>query len=236
MELFSGEFLWGLLAVVLIDLVLAGDNAIVIGMAARNVPAEQRKLTIMLGMVGAIIVRVIATAGVVYLLEVPGLLLVGGVLLVWIAYKLLVADGCQHEIEAKDCIVKAVRTIVIADAVMGIDNVLGVAGAAQGSLLLVIIGLAISVPIIIWGSTFFVKCVESFPAIMFIGAGVLAWTAGKMIAGEPMFSEWMIAYPLLKWAIISFTVVGVLGLGHLKNRNASGEPVVADTRAVRVEE
>lgn len=157
------EFFWGLFAVVMIDLVLAGDNAIVIGMAARNVPVEHRQKAIFLGMGGAIFVRVLATAGVVYLLQVPGLLLAGGVLLIWIAYKLLAEDqGNRHEIDAKDSLFAAVRTIVIADAVMGIDNVLGVAGAAHGSILLVALGLLISVPIIIWGSTFFIKCVEKY--------------------------------------------------------------------------
>lgn len=213
------EFFWGLFAVVMIDLVLAGDNAIVIGMAARNVPVEHRKRAIFLGMGGAIFVRVLATAGVVYLLQVPGLLLAGGVLLIWIAYKLLAEDqGNRHEIDAKDSLFAAVRTIVIADAVMGIDNVLGVAGAAHGSILLVALGLLISVPIIIWGSTFFIKCVEKYPLVIYAGAGILAWTAAKMIVGEPLLDAVFKPFPAMQWMVMAAAVVGVLGSGWLRNR------------------
>lgn len=213
------EFFWGLFAVVMIDLVLAGDNAIVIGMAARNVPVEHRQKAIFLGMGGAIFVRVLATAGVVYLLQVPGLLLAGGVLLIWIAYKLLAEDqGNRHEIDAKDSLFAAVRTIVIADAVMGIDNVLGVAGAAHGSILLVALGLLISVPIIIWGSTFFIKCVEKYPLVIYAGAGILAWTAAKMIVGEPLLDAVFKPFPVMQWMVMAAAVVGVLGSGWLRNR------------------
>ena len=213
------EFFWGLFAVVMIDLVLAGDNAIVIGMAARNVPVEHRQKAIFLGMGGAIFVRVLATAGVVYLLQVPGLLLAGGVLLIWIAYKLLAKDqGNRHEIDAKDSLFAAVRTIVIADAVMGIDNVLGVAGAAHGSILLVALGLLISVPIIIWGSTFFIKCVEKYPLVIYAGAGILAWTAAKMIVGEPLLDAVFKPFPAMQWMVMAAAVVGVLGSGWLRNR------------------
>ena len=219
MFLFSGEFLWGLFTIVMIDLVLAGDNAIVIGMAARNVPLEHRKKAIMFGMGGAILVRMIATVCVVWLLQIPGLLLAGGLLLLWIAYKLLADDqGNKHEIDAKDSLIAAVKTIVIADAVMGIDNVLGVAGAAQGSILLVAIGLMISVPIIIWGSTLFITCVEKYPIVIYGGAGILAWTAAKMIVGEPLLSDVFQPFPEMQWMIMAAAVAGVLGSGWLRNR------------------
>lgn len=219
MFLFSGEFLWGLFTIVMIDLVLAGDNAIVIGMAARNVPLEHRRKAIMYGMGGAIIVRMLATVCVVWLLQIPGLLLAGGLLLLWIAYKLLADDqGNKHEIDAKDSLIAAVKTIVIADAVMGIDNVLGVAGAAQGSILLVAIGLMISVPIIIWGSTLFITCVEKYPIVIYGGAGILAWTAAKMIVGEPLLSDVFQPFPEMQWMIMAAAVAGVLGSGWLRNR------------------
>ena len=219
MFLFSGEFLWGLFTIVMIDLVLAGDNAIVIGMAARNVPLEHRRKAIMYGMGGAIIVRMIATVCVVWLLKIPGLLLTGGVLLLWIAYKLLADDqGSKHEIDAKDSLVDAVKTIVIADAVMGIDNVLGVAGAAEGSILLVAIGLMISVPIIIWGSTLFITCVEKYPIVIYGGAGILAWTAAKMIVGEPLLGDVFQPFPEMQWMVMAVAVAGVLGSGWLRNR------------------
>ena len=219
MFLFSGDFLLGLFSVVMIDLVLAGDNAIVIGMAARNVPSKQRRKAILLGMGGAVLVRMAATAGVVWLLQIPGLLLAGGILLIWIAYKLLADDqDNRHEIDAKDSLIAAVRTIVVADAVMGIDNVLGIAGAAHGDLLLVVMGLLISVPIIVWGSTFFITCVEKFPIVIYIGSGILAWTAAKMIVGEPLVTAWLDPSLASQWIIMAAAVAGVLGSGWLKNR------------------
>ncbi len=218
MELFSSEFMWGLLAVVMIDLVLAGDNAIVIGMAARNVPVAQRQKTILLGMAGAIGVRIAATAGVVYLLNIPGLMAIGGLLLLRIAYKLL-TDGQQpHEIDAKDSLMAAVRTIVVADAVMGIDNVLGVAGAAHGNFLLLSLGLLISVPVVVWGSTFFIKCVDRYPAVIYAGSGILAWTAMKMILGEPLVADLVNPYPVIQWLTMALAVTAVLGGGWMKSR------------------
>ena len=218
MELFFGEFFWGLLAVVMIDLVLAGDNAIVIGMAARNVPLDQRKKTILLGTAGAIGVRIAATAGVVYLLKIPGLMAVGGLLLLRIAYKLL-ADGQQpHAIDAKDSLLAAVRTIVVADAVMGIDNVLAVAGASHGNFLLLTLGLLISVPVVIWGSTLFVKCVDRYPVVIYAGAGILAWTAMKMLLGEPLMADFVKPYPAVQWAAMALAVASVLGGGWMKSR------------------
>ena len=219
MFLLSSEFLWGLFAVVMIDLVLAGDNAIVIGMAARNVPEEYRRKTILLGMGGAVLLRSAATVGVVWLLQIPGLHLIGGCMLLWIAFHLLADNqGNRREIDAKDNLVAAVRTIIVADAVMGVDNVLGVAGAAGGNILLVVAGLMISVPIILWGSTFFIKCVEKYPGVIYMGAGVLAWTAAKMIVSEPLLSAWFNSYPALQWTVIGLAVAGVLGGGWLKNR------------------
>jgi YjbE family integral membrane protein len=156
MELFSTEFFSALFAIVIIDLVLAGDNAIVIALAARSLPEHLRKRAVMWGTVGAIVVRSAMTMVVVWLLKIPGLLLVGGALLLWIAYKLLLnqdegEDG--HNVVATTSFWGAMKTIIIADAVMGLDNVLAVAGAAHGSFLLVVLGLLISIPIVIWGST-----------------------------------------------------------------------------------
>ncbi|WP_077617152.1 TerC family protein [Bacillus sinesaloumensis] len=212
MELFSGEFFSALLSIIVIDLVLAGDNAIVIGLAARNLPKEQQKKAIIWGTVGAILIRIVATLLVVWLLELPGLRLIGGILLVWIAYKLLVDDK-NHEIEAKGSFISAIRTIVIADALMGLDNVLAVAGAAHGSFLLVVLGLIISVPIMIWGSTLFIKLIDRFPVIVTIGAAILAWTATKMIVEEPFLkgffeNEW-IKYTFELLVVIAVIFIGI---------------------------
>jgi YjbE family integral membrane protein len=165
LELFSPEFFSALLAIIVIDLVLAGDNAIVIAMAARNLPPHLQKKAIIWGAVGAIAVRSAMTLAVVYLLQIPGLMLVGGLLLVWIAYKLLNPgkDGDEEHDHASTSFWGAMKTIVIADAVMGLDNVLAVAGASHGSYLLVVLGLLISIPIVIWGSTQILKLVERYP-------------------------------------------------------------------------
>ncbi|HKU72023.1 MAG TPA: TerC family protein, partial [Burkholderiales bacterium] len=200
MEVFSMEFLSALAAIVVIDLVLAGDNAIVIALAARNLPSSLRRKAIIWGTFGAVAVRTTMTLAVVWLLKIPGLLLVGGALLIWIAYKLLADDsGSKHEVGAASGFWSAMKTIVIADALMGLDNVLGVAGAAQGNFLLVVLGLLISIPIVIWGSQLILKWVERFPAIVYGGAGVLAWTAVTMMIGEPFVKALAEEHPLLKW-------------------------------------
>lgn len=211
-ELFSSPWWSALAAIIVIDLVLAGDNAIVIGLAARNVPKEHQRRVVLWGTFGAIAVRVALTSIVIWLLRIPGFLLVGGAALAWIGWK-LTADGTgpdEHSIEAKSSIRGAIQTIIIADAVMGVDNVLAIGGAAHGSMLLVVIGLAISIPIVVWGSTVVLKAVERFPQILWIGAGVLGWTAAKMIASEPLlvptFDAWPLARTLLYVAIVGALV------------------------------
>ncbi|MFC7439986.1 TerC family protein [Laceyella putida] len=206
------EFLTALLSIVIIDLVLAGDNAIVIGLAARNLPKDKQKQVIVWGTVGAVVIRAAATLAVVWLLKIPGLLLVGGLILVWIAFKLLIEEK-NHEVEAADSMWAAIRTIIIADAVMGLDNVLAVAGAAHGDFLLVVLGLLISVPIVVWGSTLFLKLMDQFPWIIYIGSGVLAFTASKMIVDEKLVKAFF-AEPLIKYGFIVVVVAAVLLLGR----------------------
>jgi YjbE family integral membrane protein len=221
MELFSMEFLSALLSIVIIDLVLAGDNAIVIGLAARNLPKHQQKKAVIWGTVGAVVIRALATLFVVWLLKVPGLLLIGGILLVWIAYKLLVEEK-GHDVEAVGSLWEAIRTIIIADALMGLDNVLAVAGAAHDSFLLVILGLLISVPIMVWGSTLILKWIERFPIIITIGAGVLAWTASKMIVDEPFLDQYF-ANPVVKYGFEILVVAGVIAAGTLKKKKGENQ-------------
>jgi YjbE family integral membrane protein len=216
MEWISVEWLSALLSIIVIDLVLAGDNAIVIGMAARNVPVNHQKRVIIWGTVGAIVIRASATLLVVKLLQIPGLLLIGGLFLLWIAYKLLV-DEKEHEITAKNSIWGAIKTIIIADAVMGLDNVIAVAGAAHGSFVLVVIGLLISVPIIVWGSTLFLKWIEKYPSIVYVGAGVLALTAAKMIVGESFVKPYF-ANGFIKWGFVALAIAGVLAAGRIAKR------------------
>ena len=216
MELFSAPWWSALLAIILIDLVLAGDNAIVIALAARNLPAPLQKKAIVWGTVGAIAVRSVMTLGVVWLLQIPGLMLVGGLGLLWIAYKLLVDTGQDDDHgPVASTFWGAMKTIIVADALMGVDNVLGVAGAAHGSWDLVIIGLLVSVPIVVFGSSVVLKLVERFPVIIQLGAAVLAFTAAKTVIGEPLLDGVFDAPATawLQWPVYVLAVAGVLGLG-----------------------
>ena len=210
MELFSSEFFSALAAIVLLDLVLAGDNAIVIGLAARNVPAEMRRRVILWGTAGAIIVRALLTLVVVWLLKIPGFLLAGGIALVWIAWKLGMDEGgAGQQITPQSSVRGAIRTIVIADAVMGVDNVLAIGGAAHGSMLLVVIGLVISIPIVVWGSQLILKMVDRYPVIVVIGAAVLGWTAAKMIASEPLVQAWFEPHAWARALLYALVIGGV---------------------------
>ncbi len=210
-ELFSSAWFSALASIIVIDLILAGDNAIVIGLAARNVPASMQRQVILWGTAGAIIVRALLTAVVVWLLKIPGFLLVGGVALVYIGWKLTRGGEPGHDVAAKDSVRAAVQTIVVADAVMGVENVLAVGGAAHGSFVLVAIGLAVSIPIVIWGSTLVLKWVERYPAILWLGAGVLGFTAAKMIASEPLLAAGIAARPPLRLLLYAVIVGGLVG-------------------------
>jgi YjbE family integral membrane protein len=220
--LISAEFWSALAAIVVIDLVLAGDNAIVIALAARDLPRALQRRAVIWGAAGAVVVRSSLTVAVLWLLEIPGLMLAGGVLLVWIAYRLLAGDenGRGHEVPPAASFWAAMRTIVIADAVMGLDNVLAVAGAAHGSVLLVLAGLVVSIPIVVWGSTLILRWIERFPALLYLGGAVLAWTAAKMIADEPLYQDWLDGRPALRSALFLVLVGGVLGIAWLRNRRA----------------
>ena len=209
-EVFTPAWFSALATIVVIDLVLAGDNALVIGLAARNVPREWQRRVVLWGTAGAIAVRVLLTAVVVWLLKVPAFLLIGGVALVYVGWKLTRDKDVAHAIQPKQSVRGAIGTIIVADAVMGVDNVLAIGGAAQGSLLLVIIGLAVSIPIVIAGSALVLKWVERYPAILWIGAGVLGWTAAKMIASEPLLRAWFVAYPLARTALYVLIVGGLI--------------------------
>ncbi len=228
MELFSPTWFAALGAIIVIDLILAGDNAILIALAAKNLPPHLQKKAVLWGTVGAIIIRTAMTLIAVQLLKVPGLMAVGGIALVWIAYKLLVDDGedKHHDAPAANTFWGAMKTIVIADALMGIDNVVAVAGAAQGDMVLVVLGLLISVPIILYGSTLFLKLIARFPIIVYIGAGVLAFTAAKMIVNEPLLKAYF-APPLIYWGFVTAVIVGTLGIAHLMAQRANKDTAPA---------
>jgi YjbE family integral membrane protein len=218
MELFTLQALWAFLAIIMIDIVLAGDNALVIGMAANKLPDHLRKRAIFWGTFGAIAIRFVSVAALTYLLMIPGLRAIGAAALVWIGWK-LVFNHDKHNIEAKDTFWGAIGTIVVADAVMGIDNALGIAAAADGSFVLVIAGLLISVPIILFGATMVSKILQRWPDTVFAGSFVLFAVAMLMLMKEPLMASWWAG--LVPWAsaIVPWAVAVVItGLQYNKAR------------------
>lgn len=186
------ELIWALGAIILIDVVLGGENAIVIAMASRHLPPDLRKRAMLWGTIGAVGVRFACVAALTYLLMIPGLRLIGGFALLYIAWQ-LVRDNKEeeHEVTAATTFWGAMATIVWADAVMGLDNALAIAGAAGGNWWLIIFGLLVSVPIILFGSTVVAKIMERWPKTIWIGAGVLVAVAAQMIWAEPLLQEYI---------------------------------------------
>jgi YjbE family integral membrane protein len=192
MEILGSSFFWVTLGqIMMINIVLSGDNAVVIAMASRSLPPKQQKQAIFFGSFGAIFLRVILTFFAVLLLGLPWLKIIGAVLLGWIGIQMLMPEDGEEEISAHAQLWSAIKTIIVADFIMSLDNVLGVAAAAKGSLLLLILGLAISIPLIIYGSTFILKLMNRFPSIITVGGGVLGWVAGEMAIADPIVSPWV---------------------------------------------
>ncbi len=208
------DFLLSLLMIIGIDLVLGADNAVVIAMACRNLPVVQRNKAIIMGTMLAIVIRILITLVAVYLLKIPFLQLIGGVFLLYIAYQLIVGkEEDTQRIKSHQTLWKAVKTIVIADLLMGFDNVLAVAGAAQGHMILVALGLFISIPIIVWGSKLILFLLTKYPFLIYIGGGLLALTAGKMIIEEPNLQYLYSAYPMIEQSIPYLTVSFIILAG-----------------------
>lgn len=220
------DFLTSILMIVGIDVVLGGDNAIVIALASRNLPESKRNKAIFIGTSLAIVLRIFLTILAVYLLDIPFLQLIGGILLTLIAVNLLTDNSNDlSSIQAKTTLFQAVRTIVFADLVMGFDNVLAIAGAAHGNILLVIVGLFISIPIIIWGSKLILLLMERFPLLIYCGGAILAYTAGKMITHEARLATFFHQNPTFTAGIPFLFVLTVLAIGiivqHVKLRNTN---------------
>jgi YjbE family integral membrane protein len=184
-EISGPEFWIALSQIILINIVLSGDNAVVIALACRSLPARQQKKAILFGSVGAIVLRIVLTFFAVYLLSQPYLKLIGAALLLWIGVGLLKGDDGDEEMEGHSNLAAAIKTIVVADLVMSLDNVIGVAAAAKGNIALLVIGLVISIPLIIFGSSMLLKVMQRFPVIITIGAGLLGWVAGEMAVSDP---------------------------------------------------
>ena len=190
-EIATQAFWIGLAKIIGVNIVLSGDNAVVIALAARSLPQRQQKMAILWGAGAAVVLRIVLTVFAVALLQLPWLKIIGGVLLLWIGIKLLVPEEDSDDVDASDNLIAAIKTILIADLVMSIDNVIAVAAAAQGSYLLLILGLAISIPLVIFGATLLVHLMERYPVIITIGAGLIGFVAGEMLVTDPALADWM---------------------------------------------
>lgn len=209
------EFLFPVFSIILIDLVLGGDNAVVIGLASRNLPVDQRKKAVLIGTAGAVVLRILFTAAATLLLRIPLLMAIGGLLLTWIAFKLLTQET-HHEVAEGKNLVEAIRTIIIADGVMSLDNVIAVAGAAHGNIWLVVFGLVVSIPIVVFGSQIVASLMQKYPVIVYIGAGILGWTAGSLIAEDKVLHSF-VGEPVAGFIPVAITAL-VLATGFLKNQ------------------
>ncbi|BBJ00048.1 membrane protein [Ferrigenium kumadai] len=226
----SAQFWVDVLKIIMIDLLLSGDNAVVIALACRNLPVEQRKKGIFYGVVGAIGLRVVLTFFAVGLLALPYLKLVGALLLIWIGIKLILPEEDEHgegNIKAEAHLWGAVKTIIIADFVMSLDNVLGVAGAAHGNAMLLIFGLLVSIPMIAWSSQLVLKLIDRFPFIIFAGGALLGYVAGEMLVSEALFKPLAEAQHALHWLVPAACALLVLTVGKwLALRKVEAAPVV----------
>ena len=213
MDFLNASFIAALLQIMLVNVVLSGDNAVVIALAARNLPAHHQRQAILWGSVGAIVLRVLLTVVVVQLLTIAGLQAVGGLLLVWIALQLLVqGDGDAGAHHAHSNLLGAVKTILLADVVMSLDNTLAIAGVAKGDWTLLVAGLGLSIPLIVAGSTVIMKVMDRFPVVVYIGAALIAWTAGEMIDSDTATQAFLPAVLLgTVWLPLLLTVAVTAG-------------------------
>jgi YjbE family integral membrane protein len=227
--LVSAQFWVDVFKIIVIDLLLSGDNAVVIALACRNLPEAQRKKGIMYGVAGAIGLRVVLTFFAVSLLSLPYLKLVGALLLIWIGIKLLLPEDDHDEsnIKADTHLWGAVKTIIIADFVMSLDNVLGVAGAAHGNAMLLIFGLLVSIPLIAWSSQLVLKLIDRFPFIVSAGGALLGYVAGEMLVGEALFKPLLESQHALHWLVPAACAILVVAVGKwLAMRKVAAAPVV----------
>ncbi len=240
-ELLSQAFWIGLAKIIGVNVILSGDNAVVIALAARSLPRQQQKKAVFWGAGAAVILRIILTIFAAALLSLPWLKLIGSLLLFWIGVKLLIPEEGEDDIQASDQLFTAIKTILIADLVMSLDNVIAVAAAAGGSYVLLILGLAISIPLVIFGATLLIKLMERFPVIITLGAGLIGWVAGEMLVADSALTGWLTSlgveyrkeapyiggYSLeIIAAVIGFAIVVVLGkwLANRKGRAMEAEP------------
>jgi YjbE family integral membrane protein len=229
LTLFSGAWWWAFASIIGANIVLSGDNAVVIAMAARKLPEKQRQQAVLFGSAAAIVLRILLTLVAVQLLQYPYLKLIGAILLVYIGVQLLTDSGDEDEADntkGKDGMFAAVRTILIADLVMSLDNVIAVAAAAKGNTTLLILGLAVSIPLIVFGSTLLMKVMDRFPIIIPMGAALLGFLAGEMFVTDPatkLFFEKLLPSPIIA-GLFGAALVVAIGLAIKKSKHAAKRP------------
>lgn len=238
LEMLASSSFWiDVLKIILIDLLLSGDNAVVIALACRNLPVEQRKKGIMFGVMGAIVLRIVLTFFAVGMLSLPYLKLVGAFLLIWIGVKLLLPEDEHGEdnIKAETKLFAAVKTIIIADFVMSLDNVLGVAAAANGNTTLLVFGLLISIPLIAWSSQLVLKVIDRFPMVIYAGGALLGYVAGEMLVSEAVFSSVLAEHHYLHTLVPVSCALLVLGLGRWLSSRQAAESGIVDLLDAKVD-
>ena len=220
----SADFWIDLVKIVWINIILSGDNALVIALAARSLPPHQQKKAVFWGSGAAVVLRIVLTVVAAKLLELSFLQIIGGCLLLWIGYQLLGSDEDDAgEAKTYGSLMAAVRTILLADLVMSLDNVIAVAAAAHGSILLLVLGLAVSIPLVIFGSTLMIKLMERFPVIVLLGAALIGWVGGETIANDTALHGYAMAHPSLHYIAAALGAALVVGAGKfstLKSRRA----------------
>ena len=208
-----------LVKIIFINIILSGDNAVVIALACRNLPENKKKKAVFWGGFGAIALRIVLTFVTVWLLQIPYFQIVGGILLLWIAVKLIDGEDEGEDLEGSSSMVQAIRTIIMADLVMSLDNVIAIAGVAEGNLLLIIIGLAVSIPLIIWCSQLLMNLMNRFPILIVLGAALLGYTAGEMMLNDKVIARFVESkFPLGHIIIPVALAILVIITGKLKNK------------------
>jgi YjbE family integral membrane protein len=208
-ELLTSQFWLGLGAIIWVNIILSGDNAVVIALAARSLPPHQQRRAVIWGAGAAVVLRIILTIVAVELLKLPFLKLIGGVLLFWIAVKLLVPEEDGDEgVKSSSNMLGAIKTILIADLVMSLDNVIAVAAVAKGSILLLVLGLVISIPLVVFGATMLMRLMERYPVIITVGAALIGYVAGEMLVTDPVVIDWIRAQA--HW-MVDFELFSVFG-------------------------
>ncbi|MFZ9555472.1 MAG: TerC family protein [Limnohabitans sp.] len=230
MEFLNNTDFWiGLMKIIWINIILSGDNAVVIALAARSLPPHQQKKAILFGSGAAVVLRIVLTIVAVQLLALSYLQIIGGLLLLWIGVQLLSENDEEEEGDVKQAsLASAIRTILIADIVMSLDNVIAVAAAAKGSTTLLIIGLAISIPLVIFGSTLMIKLMERFPIIVTLGAALIGWVGGETIISDVALKSALEANPSLHYICAAVGAVVVVGLGKFLQARDHQKEAAAD--------